>query len=1112
MQLRDFRGFRFGKVHSSDLNLEVVNSSGYYEARTLPNPNDQVTDIPGADGQYYFGSVYKNREITVNVAFDSVTEEIYRKIRQLFSTDKLQDLVFDEEPYKTWKAKLKSKPDFKSICFIDKETGQRVYKGDGKLSFICYCPYAFGFDKYVIKAADYYILTPPENIIKASQENFDNVFIAEDKTKNEKILVDEKYCYNMELTDDKWKDTRFHYNVNPSNDNRDKLYQNKQSDYSPNDDIKWETGFPTIEQVERGELYYDTENGEKSLIDVRGYWDNIPKWQSTAKLLTTPTLDYEQELMFMPQYSKTNYVNMEVGFNKNRPMIGAKMLVYNPGDIPVDWELKIDENKRGFWSSRSGTKFRISRYNVQRLPIPCAVDWCGLKTYDEFNDNDAFKYGNRYFVRKTLDTSAFSARFNELDNRIDFDSKIALPMEKRSGDKKYYNEEDYLEAFNNGRLPADKGWEKTGKTNGEINSLENSNHSAWQEYQDNKCITYYEDSIDTAYVIMQGTPSEQVRTRTALNLHLSLSGSDKDRTPIPLDYLKIEYFNKNHPHHCYYVEPIPREQLGEYIRMFYKQTNQFKGDRPTNVFATANSSQWITMFPNDFEKKSEGYFFKNVNSPLLDILKMFVVVLCRYNGTVEDQVEAYIPFDAQMNEYFINLYANLDYNEGMKMAEAYENEYEMCTNDMERFELYWSTLKELLKLFTPILKTCFPEIGESAMDEKIEEFIYDYINNPNEYIRFDGKELDYKKTLFNGYVLPTWVTDDYLDIDAKDLSNTGLISEYLSALGLSEETYIGQKIQYTNANREELIAQGKMKLVNQMDEKIGVNGFLSSILDDSFYLNSEKHMLYAINKKYNLESQKDANKIVYNEAIKKGNWFKLPPGWSLIVVEPVMDHKKTWIDMRPSDWGYGGDYSGHKLEPQQLYDFIYSTTADYFFEKNPKIKIAKIISNNNSAREEDYSDVDYLNFRRWYEQQINNFKSGKSALAQKIEHVDEYGTPIGGNNDEINYFKYCYFLNLQEKSEYEFIKMIYENWNLLSPYYTWTVFKGAYYNPQSSNPEPPTETSYGVDGLPLRSINGQVDDWWWYACNYTWANEPPPFWPVADMINSMSIDFTPLYN
>ena len=32
------------------------------------------------------------------------------------------------------------------------------------------------------------------------------------------------------------------------------------------------------------------------LIDVRDYWDNIPEWEGTAKLLTTPTLDYDREL------------------------------------------------------------------------------------------------------------------------------------------------------------------------------------------------------------------------------------------------------------------------------------------------------------------------------------------------------------------------------------------------------------------------------------------------------------------------------------------------------------------------------------------------------------------------------------------------------------------------------------------------------------------------------------------------------------------------------------------------------------------------------------------------------------------------------------------------
>jgi hypothetical protein len=29
------------------------------------------------------------------------------------------------------------------------------------------------------------------------------------------------------------------------------------------------------------------------IIDVRDYWDNIPKWEKTAKLLTSPTLDYD---------------------------------------------------------------------------------------------------------------------------------------------------------------------------------------------------------------------------------------------------------------------------------------------------------------------------------------------------------------------------------------------------------------------------------------------------------------------------------------------------------------------------------------------------------------------------------------------------------------------------------------------------------------------------------------------------------------------------------------------------------------------------------------------------------------------------------------------------
>ena len=230
MKTKDFRGFRFGNIHTSDLNLEVVSSSGKYENRTLPSTNDSVVDVPGGDGQYYFGSVYKNREFTCNVAFDNVSEKIYRKMRQVFSTDKLQDLVFDEEPYKTWKAKLKGKPEFKSICFINNDTGERVYKGDGKLTFILYFPYALGKDKYIVRAADYYITHTPVCIINKGQK--DETFVKND-------------TFNYSPID---PDVKYHYNVSPSN-NHDPIHNNKDYSYSPNDGVVWKTGFPTTEQV-----------------------------------------------------------------------------------------------------------------------------------------------------------------------------------------------------------------------------------------------------------------------------------------------------------------------------------------------------------------------------------------------------------------------------------------------------------------------------------------------------------------------------------------------------------------------------------------------------------------------------------------------------------------------------------------------------------------------------------------------------------------------------------------------------------------------------------------------------------------------------------------------
>lgn len=358
MILADFIGFRYGPYHSSDLHLIATSSSNRFNKNLLPSPKDYTLDIPGGDGQFYVGQTFQSREISINVTFTDMDEFTFRRLAQIFSSDKLQDLVFDEQPYKKYRAKCKSQPQFKYICFKDPQTQQRIYKGEGTLNFICYYPYAYCFNKYVVTAADYYKTTKPEQILNPMSINY-NPYV---------------------------------HDVPPSLTNEIKLHYN----IDHNMETPWDGGYPTIEQVQWGELYYTDKDGQKKLLtDVRRYWDNVPKWQAGAKLLTTPTLDYEQELIYMPQYSTTNYYNMETGLNKQNALIGSRILVYNSGDLPIDFMLYLDKLNNKMRKVKTPYRFRINRYDVQRLTIEQAVDWIGLRTYD-IEDNEKYKYGTHY--------------------------------------------------------------------------------------------------------------------------------------------------------------------------------------------------------------------------------------------------------------------------------------------------------------------------------------------------------------------------------------------------------------------------------------------------------------------------------------------------------------------------------------------------------------------------------------------------------------------------------------------------------------------------------------------------------------------------------------------
>lgn len=147
MDLMDFCGFTFNGVHSSALGFVRVSNGSRYSDSLVPDFQDQTVDVPGGNGTYFFDSFYKDKSFSIDIAFDSITEVQYRRIRQTFAADVIGELIFDEAPYKAYTAKVQSPPSLNYICFD--EGGQRIYKGEGSIQFVCYYPFARSVHKYL---------------------------------------------------------------------------------------------------------------------------------------------------------------------------------------------------------------------------------------------------------------------------------------------------------------------------------------------------------------------------------------------------------------------------------------------------------------------------------------------------------------------------------------------------------------------------------------------------------------------------------------------------------------------------------------------------------------------------------------------------------------------------------------------------------------------------------------------------------------------------------------------------------------------------------------------------------------------------------------------------
>ena len=182
----DFLGFTFAGVHSSALNIVRTSDGDRFEEQILPEVKDISVEVPGMDGEYYFGSTYGPRTHEISIAYDSITEEQFRQIRKLYGQKRQGELIFDERPYKKYIAKIESPIELSYICFDEPKynwdkiqtgynqyvkgiqgrdfefknydgTTQRIYKGEGNITFVSYFPFAKSCFKVLPEAGnDYY--------------------------------------------------------------------------------------------------------------------------------------------------------------------------------------------------------------------------------------------------------------------------------------------------------------------------------------------------------------------------------------------------------------------------------------------------------------------------------------------------------------------------------------------------------------------------------------------------------------------------------------------------------------------------------------------------------------------------------------------------------------------------------------------------------------------------------------------------------------------------------------------------------------------------------------------------------------------------------------------
>ncbi len=127
--------FVFDGIDSTSIGVASVSDGSTYDTPILPSFSDNLLEVDGYDGRYYFNTRLTQKDFTYNCFIDNLSAFEFDQLKSWIRPKKIGKLIRPEEPYRYYWVKVSSVDNLGNIPLTHPDTGGVSYTGNFSVTF-----------------------------------------------------------------------------------------------------------------------------------------------------------------------------------------------------------------------------------------------------------------------------------------------------------------------------------------------------------------------------------------------------------------------------------------------------------------------------------------------------------------------------------------------------------------------------------------------------------------------------------------------------------------------------------------------------------------------------------------------------------------------------------------------------------------------------------------------------------------------------------------------------------------------------------------------------------------------------------------------------------------